>query len=247
MDRQPERNVLVIGDSCRDIFVYCSASRLCPEAPVPALKVINQTENGGMAKNVYRNLQNLMPGVDIITNTNWYNITKTRYVHEATNHMFFRVDNELDLKRVDLSSIVYDYKIIVISDYNKGFLTHEDIEIICNNHHNVFLDTKKILGEWASKAKYIKINAFEYEKSKDIINEKLFHNTIHTHGAAGCIFRNKQYPVKKVDVIDVSGAGDTFLAGLVSKYFYTNNIDESINFANQCALKVVQERGVSII
>jgi bifunctional ADP-heptose synthase (sugar kinase/adenylyltransferase) len=241
-----KKDVLIIGDSCRDIFVYCDAKRLCPEAPVPALKIINSTENGGMAKNVYRNLKSLINNVDIITNDNWYNISKTRYVHNDTNHMFFRVDNDLKINRVDLKNLNLNYKILVISDYNKGFLAEEDIEYICNNHECVFLDTKKILNKWALNAKYIKINNFEYEKS--IANINMFYDKlIHTHGSKGCVFKDNTYCVKKVDVIDVSGAGDTFLAGLVAKYLETLNIEKSIMFANECALKVVQKRGVSII
>ena len=39
---------------------------------------------------------------------------------------------------------------VIISDYDKGFLTAEDIEYIYTNHPQVFLDTKKILGNWAN-------------------------------------------------------------------------------------------------
>lgn len=241
------KNVLVIGDSCRDVFVYCNSTRLCPEAPVPALQVVNQTENGGMAKNVHRNISSLVNSVDILTNNNWYDITKVRYVHNATNHMFFRVDNDIDIKRINLNEIDFNYKIIVISDYNKGFLSEEDIAYICKKHSCVFLDTKKIIGEWAINAKYIKINNFEYERSKEYITPDLDKKIIHTHGAEGCILNGRHYPVKKVNVIDVSGAGDSFLAGLVAKYLEDLNINESIMYANQCALKVVQERGVSVV
>jgi len=241
------KNVLVIGDSCRDVFVYCNSTRLCPEAPVPALQVVNQTENGGMAKNVHRNISSLVNSVDILTNNNWYDITKVRYVHNATNHMFFRVDNDIDIKRINLNEIDFNYKIIVISDYNKGFLSEEDIAYICKKHSCVFLDTKKIIGEWAINAKYIKINNFEYERSKEYFTPDLDKKIIHTHGAEGCILNGRHYPVKKVNVIDVSGAGDSFLAGLVAKYLEDLNINESIMYANQCALKVVQERGVSVV
>jgi D-beta-D-heptose 7-phosphate kinase/D-beta-D-heptose 1-phosphate adenosyltransferase len=242
-----DKNILVIGDSCRDVFVYCNSTRLCPEAPVPALQVVNQTENGGMAKNVHRNISSLVNSVDILTNNNWYDITKVRYVHNATNHMFFRVDNDIEIKRINLNEIDFNYKIIVISDYNKGFLSEEDIATICKKHSCVFLDTKKIIGEWASSAKYIKINNFEYERSKEYITPNLDKKIIHTHGAEGCILNGQQYPVKKVNVIDVSGAGDSFLAGLVAKYLEDLNINESIMYANKCALKVVQERGVSVV
>ena len=117
------KDILVIGESCRDIFTYCDTTRLAPDIPVPILNIVNQTENGGMAKNVQRNILNKIDDCDIVTNDNWINITKTRYVHEKTNHTFFRVDSPHDIKRINLNEIDYNYKIIVISDYNKGFLS----------------------------------------------------------------------------------------------------------------------------
>lgn len=240
------KDILIIGESCRDVFVYCDSTRLAPDFPVPILKVVNQVENVGMAKNVQRNIQSYMD-CDIFTNSNWQSITKTRYVHENTNHMFVRVDNESDIDRVDIKNIDFDYKLIVISDYNKGFLAESDIEHICKIHPNVFLDTKKVLGSWANHAKYIKINDYEYRNSKPHISELLNNKIIHTVGGNGCLFQGKQYPVNSVDVKDTSGAGDSFMAALVIKYFQTENITESIQFANLCASEVVKHRGVTVI
>ena len=47
------KKVLVIGESCRDVFIYCDALRLCPDVPVPVLNIKNEVDNPGMAKNVY--------------------------------------------------------------------------------------------------------------------------------------------------------------------------------------------------
>jgi bifunctional ADP-heptose synthase (sugar kinase/adenylyltransferase) len=241
------KKILVIGDSSRDVFVYCDALRLCPDVPVPVLNIKDQSENPGMAKNVQRNIQSLIRECDILTNDNWYEITKTRYVHESSNHTFFRVDTTQKVPHIDLSLIDYDYEIIVISDYDKGFLSEDDIKIICSNHSNVFIDTKKILGPWANSAKFIKINDFEYKNSKEQITDELKNKIIHTMGSDGCEYQGVKYSVKKAEVKDVSGAGDSFMAALVVKYFETRNIVESIKFANQCASKVVKQKGVSIL
>ena len=56
-----------------------------------------------------------------------------------------------------------------------------------------------------------------------------------------------KYKVKKVDVKDTSGAGDSFMAALVVNYLNTNNIDQAIKYANECASEVVKHRGVSLI
>jgi D-beta-D-heptose 7-phosphate kinase/D-beta-D-heptose 1-phosphate adenosyltransferase len=241
------KKILVIGESCRDIFVYCDSKRLCPDIPVPVLNVLRQVENKGMAKNVQRNILTLVKGCDIITNNNWKHVTKTRYVHEQTNHMFVRIDTDHNIKRIILKNVNLNYDIITISDYNKGFLTEEDIEYICTRHDNVFLDTKKILGTWAEKAKFIKINNFEYENSKNYLTPKLVDKLIHTKGGEGCIYKDITYPVKRVEVKDSSGAGDSFMSGLVCNYLKTNNIIQSIKFANKCAERVVQHIGVTTI
>lgn len=241
------KTILVIGESCRDIFVYCDSTRLCPEAPVPVLNVIHERENPGMAGNVRRNIESLFKKVDICTNDDWYDITKTRYVHEDTNHMFFRVDSTQDIQRVDVKKINLDYDFIVISDYNKGFLSEDDIEYICSRHSNVFIDTKKIIGDWISKAKFIKINDYEYKKSEKFLTEEIKSKIIRTMGGLGCDYLGQRYPTKNVEVEDVSGAGDTFLAALVVKFIKTNDIIKSITFANECASKVVAKKGVSII
>lgn len=240
------KDILVIGESCRDVFIYCESERLCPDVPVPVLNVLSQIENGGMAKNVERNILQYK-NCNILTNKNWHDITKTRYVHQKTNHMFFRVDSFYTIPKINLSEIDLNYKLIVISDYNKGFLSENDISYICNSHKNVFLDTKKVLGDWASGAKFIKINNFEYKKSEKFITENLSNKIIHTIGGDGCIFQKKIYPVNTVDVKDTSGAGDSFMAALVVKYIDTENIKESIEFANKCACEVVKHRGVTTI
>jgi bifunctional ADP-heptose synthase (sugar kinase/adenylyltransferase) len=241
------KKILVIGESCRDIFVYCNSNRLCPEAPVPVLNVVDQRENPGMAGNVRRNIESIYGKADIHTNKNWYEITKIRYVHQETNHMFFRVDTTQEIKRTNVKKIDLDCEVVVISDYNKGFLTEEDIEYICSNHNNVFIDTKKILGDWVKKAKFIKINDYEYNNSKPFLTDELNSKIIHTMGELGCEYQGKRYPTKKVEVKDLSGAGDTFISAFVVKFLETDDIEQSINYANQCASKVVSQRGVTTI
>ena len=66
-------------------------------------------------------------------------------------------------------------------------------------------------------------------------------------GPNGVMHRDVQYPVKRVEVRDVSGAGDSFLAGLVIQYVKTQDIEQSIAYANICATAVVQKPGVSVI
>lgn len=244
-----KKKILIIGDSCRDIFVYCKTERLAPDVPVPVLNVIEQKENPGMAKNLERNVRSLTNNCQIITNQGWQNTTKTRFMHHKSNHAFFRVDANDGIRRItNVAKIPLEkYYLVAISDYNKGFLAEEDIKYICENHKNVFIDSKKILGKWADKAKFIKINDYEYQHSKYAISKSMENKIIRTRGDQGAVFKGKIYPVKSVEVRDLSGAGDSFFAALVVKYVETGNIEAAIIFANECASQVVKHKGVTII
>ena len=68
-----------------------------------------------------------------------------------------------------------------------------------------------------------------------------------TRGGEGVAFRGKTYPVSVVEVKDVVGAGDSFFAALLVRYAETEDIGESIAFANLCASQVVKKKGVSVI
>ena len=243
------KKILVIGESCRDIFNYGTCKRLCPEAPAPIFNPQNTIENGGMALNVYNNVTSLSVEVDIQTNKNWADITKTRFIETSSNHMFMRVDvGDHTYALSDIKNIKYDeYHAIIISDYNKGYISEEQIQEISLNHNRVFLDTKKILGTWCKDVHFIKINEQEYLKNKYFITENLLDKTIITLGPKGASFKNVVYPVAKVEIRDVAGAGDSFIAGLVVKYIQDENIIDAIKFANSCATRVVQKRGVSIV
>jgi sugar/nucleoside kinase (ribokinase family) len=61
------------------------------------------------------------------------------------------------------------------------------------------------------------------------------------------VFQGNNYPTQEVSVKDVSGAGDTFLSGLVVEYVRSKNIELAIDFAQQCTTIVVQKSGVSTI
>ena len=247
--------ILVVGDDGIDKFVYGPAVRLAPEAPVPVLNPITETTNKGMAGNVVENLEAL--GLDTYFISNLETILKTRYVDDRSGQILLRVDENDKVKRIDEDKLKFitnnNYKgltidAIIISDYDKGFLDEEDIQFICENNKNVFIDTKKILGKWCVGASFIKINHVEYQRTEYTIHElDIEDKMIITLSSKGCQHKGKIYPVDKVQIRDVSGAGDTFLSGLVAEYVLTNDIEKAIPFAQQCATIVVQKPGVSTI
>ena len=71
-------NVLVIGDSCEDEYIYGDYSRLNQEGPIPVLDKTSTEVKAGMAANVNANLKSLGIRTNLITQKR--TIKKTRFV-----------------------------------------------------------------------------------------------------------------------------------------------------------------------
>tara|TARA_Y100000361_G_C11150312_1_gene340633 strand:+ start:1156 stop:1887 length:732 start_codon:yes stop_codon:yes gene_type:complete len=241
--------VLVIGDSCTDKFVYGVCDRICPEAPVPVFNPTYQKANGGMAKNVFNNLVSLAKNWDIDLITNEDEITKTRLVDIKTNQMLLRVDEDDSCKRIknDVITKLGDYDAIIISDYNKGFLTESTIKFLVDRYPLSFIDSKKLFNDWINDATFLKINEVEFNRNKKNL-KKYKGNLIVTLGERGVKYKDTIIPpTRQAEVSDLSGAGDTFFAAFIFSYLTSKNIIESIAFAQKCALEVIEKKGVVII
>jgi bifunctional ADP-heptose synthase (sugar kinase/adenylyltransferase) len=240
--------VLVIGESCTDIFIYGTSDRKSPEGKGPVFVPNYEKYGVGMAANTTNNLSAMGIDTDMFSDNG--NIIKTRYVNEDTNELYLRVDENDSVNRINVNDLpdLKQYSAIIISDYCKGFLTEEDIDTIASMHPLVILDTKKKLGDWCKDLKFIKVNRTEWEVSKDVIrdNEWLFDKIICTLDKTGTAYKHTTYAVKPIENADVSGAGDTFVAGFVARYLDSEDIGVSIDWGNYCAGEVVKEKGVSV-
>jgi D-beta-D-heptose 7-phosphate kinase/D-beta-D-heptose 1-phosphate adenosyltransferase len=246
------KKILLTGDYCKDIFIYGTCSRLNPEAPTPVFREVYRTDNPGMAGNVYNNLKALgLKKITFYTNRR-SGITKIRYVDIKSNYILLRIDNDNTSESIEQTSLlnVGDYDLVIISDYNKGYLKTSDIEFILSHSKLSFIDTKKPIDNWILNASYVKINEAEYNNVQNntatlkILEKKK--KLIKTIGENGTQFNGKIFkPPFPIFVRDIVGAGDTFLASLAGHFLLNENIDEAINFANLCAGKVVEKKGIA--
>jgi D-beta-D-heptose 7-phosphate kinase/D-beta-D-heptose 1-phosphate adenosyltransferase len=242
--------ILLIGEQCDDIFIYGDTPRLSPEGPAPVFIPKREVYNGGMGMNVMGNLMAL--GVDVDFEHQQSSITKTRHIHESSNTLLLRIDEELNIDNIGdrLPKLdFWEYPMVVVSDYNKGFLTEEDIAYIGFKHPNVICDTKKKLGDWCKDLRFIKLNRSEFENNKEFIeqNDWILEKLIITLDKDGCMYKGTMYPTERVEIMDISGAGDTFVAGFVKEFLDSEDIPKSIQFGNRCSAQVVQKRGVTTI
>ena len=242
MQQQKQFKVLLIGDSCADEYVYGVCERLNPEAPVPILRRTRTDTQMGMAWNVQQNMLAFDIKVYIITQGEL--IIKRRFIDERYNQQLLRVDIEDEIKPFDYEIPDEDFDALVISDYDKGFLTSEKIFELAEWFDGpVFIDSKKT-NLPVDKA-YIKINDDEYSKLDEELKDSP--NLIVTKGAQGVDYQGKNYPAVGVSVFDVCGAGDTFLSALVYFYLRYGKIDTAIAYANKAAAIAVTHFGTYVL
>ena len=231
--------VLLIGDSCTDVYVYGDVKRLNPEAPVPILEPKREDSTKGMAWNVFDNLKAF--GLSVFMLTNEEKITKTRYIDEKSNYQILRVDDEPEIKPLEEVVSNDNYDALVISDYDKGFITQEKLFEICSTFVGpIFVDTKK---NNIPENAYVKINESEFEK----VTHYDPNNLIITKGGKGAEYQGNLYPAEKVNVYDVVGAGDTFLAALTFGFLQYGKVEEAIPLANKAAAIAVSHTGTYVL
>jgi len=239
MPQQKSYKILLIGDSCTDEYVYGVCERLNPEAPVPILKKTGTKIQSGMALNVRQNLMSF--GIEVYILTQREKIIKRRFIDERYNQQLLRVDIEDKVQPMDYDLPEGHFDALVISDYDKGFITTEKLfDLVEWFDGPVFIDSKKTTLP-VDKA-FIKINDDEYNKL-DVRSD----NLIVTRGSKGADYKGKNYPGIKVDVFDVCGAGDTFLSALVYFYLLSGRIEESIPYANKASSIAVSHFGTYVL
>ncbi len=238
--------VLVLGDIIIDKYIYGTSSRISPEAPVPVITYKSEVETLGGAGLVYENLKSL--GVDVtLFKTNQPRSIKTRIICDG--HYITRIDNDKHANsNVVLDEVLcsdfskYDY--VVLSDYNKGVLD-ESLKII--EHINKFgckiiVDPKEHATQYKN-AWLVKPNNSEFTKfgfsewNGNIITTNASDNVV------ACIDDvDYNLPVAQVEVSDVTGAGDCFLAafvyGLTKSYDYMKCLEIAIK-GSRCAVQHV--------
>lgn len=239
---QKRFNILLIGDTCVDEYQYGIVERISPEAPVPIFKLTGRESKMGMASNVYQNLKNLNCDV-----TRYYGKSsfKTRLIDRRSKQHLIRIDNDIISKPFDPYTVdnLEDYDAIVISDYNKGFVTYDTITNLRNRFTGpMFLDTKKTNLSLFDNI-FVKINELEYKNCTS-------HNStlIVTLGDKGAMYQHpngdEYFNCSDVEVSDVTGAGDTFLAAMTYKYLCANDMQKSIKFAIRASGVTVKHFGV---
>ena len=245
IQQQKRYNVLLIGDSCQDVYHFGTCDRISAEAPVPILKEKYLKVRDGMAHNVKNNLEAFGLNVDFITNEE--QIKKHRFIDIRTKAHLLRVD-EGEIKKLQPFSEELEkksYNAVILSDYDKGFLSSHACREVTHHYYNipVFVDSKKKDLSCFHKS-IIKLNECEYKESVSGCSNS---EIIVTLGAKGAMYDGRKFPTIKREVHDVCGAGDVFLASLVFGFLETKNLERAIVYANKFASLSVTKFGTHVL
>lgn len=243
--------VLVFGDVIVDKYIYGTSTRISPEAPVPVVTFQEEKESLGGAGLVYENLKSL--GVDVtLLQTEQPRSVKTRIICDG--HYITRIDDDKDadsnavlanVLRSDFSQ--WDY--VILSDYDKGVLDNAKQIIAHINSHGpkVIVDPKRYAhdyeGAWLVKPNNSEYTKFEFDEWQgNIITTDAGHSV-------SAIIDNMEYtiPVEQVEVSDVTGAGDCFLAAFVYALTKGYSHQKCLEIAVSASTLSVKHQGTYIL
>ncbi len=205
--------------------------------------------------------------------------TKLRYIGQ-NNQQILRVDTEKWFEAdeesfqtvfQELESGISEYGLILLSDYNKGFLTRETtsrlIALGRKAHIPVIVDVKgRDVGKYRG-ADLLKPNRKELSLLADMPTDDResavkaavrlcemaqCRYVLATLGAEGMILVDQRGLIDEVkssvrEVFDVTGAGDTSIAYLATEMIKGTDIKEAMRIANYAAGIQVSKLGTSIV
>jgi D-beta-D-heptose 7-phosphate kinase/D-beta-D-heptose 1-phosphate adenosyltransferase len=243
--------VLVLGDVIIDKYIYGTSTRISPEAPVPVITYIDEKETRGGAGLVYENLKSLGVDVDMFETPGDVSV-KTRIICDG--HYITRIDDDAQASGADVLGLVkstdfsqYDY--VVLSDYNKGVLDEAKDIIAHINKYNckVIVDPKEHAwfyeGAWLVKPNYNEFHDLGFDEWQgNIITTNAGEEVIaHIDG------KNYEIPVENLEVADVTGAGDCFLASFVYALTKGYDYEKAIKVAIRGSTESVKHAGTYIL
>lgn len=239
MDTQQQKpfKVLLVGDRCVDVYQYGEVKRISPEAPVPIFKITKTERKPGMGANVAENLRAL--GCQVFEYYGEHS-TKTRIIDTKSKQHLIRIDDDVVADAITFGMIKErNFDAIVVSDYCKGSITYDLVHNLRYHYPDtpIFVDSKKMFLD-KFKGCFVKINESEFLSAKTNTSE-----VIVTLGDRGAQYKGVVYQAPHIEVTDVTGAGDTFLAALTFEYLRTNKIQKSIPFAIKASTITVQHFG----
>ena len=279
--------IVVIGDVMLDRYLDGEVSRISPEAPVPVVNVQKEFFELGGAANVASNIVALGGNVHLfgfIANDLSGRIVKEmleekgiKYFLEDTNvttektrvtsrgQQLIRFDSEevykrnfRDKIREDIKKAAESANIIIVSDYLKGTINQDLMNLLSNYKKKIIVDPKPQNKGLYNGVLLITPNekeAIEMSGENEVLfaGKNLKNNlgcgVLVTMGQKGMMLFSKDsdkittIPTYAKEVFDVTGAGDTALSALALSLAAGATQEEATIIANNAAGIAVEKKG----
>lgn len=273
------KNVLFIGDPILDVYHYGEITRLNPEGPWPLVDITSCHRHRGGVENVYCSCFNMLHNLSkchirlIDGGTSTAMEVKNRYV--VNNTVLLRTDSrttqeqreafgaEVARRFLALSSDNWD--IIAISDYNKGAITPQLLDLLSEYHiaHPdtfIAIDPKSIdyrlFGEsrWRDMFDLIKPNEKCLSNADPEIESVLLCDWVTSKGKDGVIINQffedgccltTEIPAERTDgdLVDTCSCGDSLFAGIISGFVLGLSLVNAVKLGNFLAARTASKFG----
>jgi bifunctional ADP-heptose synthase (sugar kinase/adenylyltransferase) len=248
--------VLILGDMIHDVYRHFTASRLCPEAPVPVLikeKKYSSAGGAGLVAGQFTALTNDVASAVLLAGS--YSQKERVF---ADDRLMVRMDDDSSsvlntgeyLTAIETHLLLHKPDAVVVSDYHKGALTADLASWLVHKVNELgiplFVDAKKT---WHY---YRGVFAIFPNQQEPIV--RVAKHTVQKLGAEGCRVDGVDIPQHRPHAVrDVTGAGDCFLAAFVykfleNKHWFSPACDESVNAwaLQNCARFANKVAGISV-
>jgi len=237
-----------MGDAFVDRYHISTSCSLSAEAPIPVCKVGMVKEFHGGALNVKMNLLSL--GAEA-----YYLYPPLPTQHFPIKNRLMFGDSQLarwdeedwcpPYQKVDLLTLLDGYDALVVSDYGKGSITKEVIQILRDVSQNipVFVDTKCDPSPWLGSEAILFPNLKEYKQFEQ--GYGWFPKLVLKKGEEGVSLLEYGTAVLSrpslVDyVVSVNGAGDTLLAAFVIATLSGSSLNYCLEWSQAAAAVAVE-------
>ena len=263
--------ILVTGDAMVDRYWFGTVSRVSPEAPVAVLGYERAEERAGGAANVAANCRAMGAEVKELYSPDWpaNPVVKLRLV--GRTQQIARVDFDVPQRPVDLAALSkasMGCSVAVVSDYAKGAIAsargallacghagakvlvdpkgsdaarYAGADVLKPNHHEIVA----LAGAWASeedlewKAHYL---CRRFEIGAVLMTRGDLGMSLFVPG-----FETLHLPGRKLELCDVSGAGDTAIAALAVGLDRGMPLAQAAMLANHAAGVAVSRFGTTVV
>lgn len=262
--------ILVVGDAILDEYWFGTVTRVSPEAPVPVLEIERTERRQGGAANVALNVEAMGGGVRTLFSPSFRidPVVKIRLV--ARTNQIARADRDNPQQPIPPAEVARhakDCAVVLVSDYAKGALGRigEVIAAAKSSGAKVVVDPKTGTAKDYAGADVLKPNHYEMQafvgrwsteaeledRALRLLDDYGIGAILMTRGERGMtLFQKGQVlsiPGRRVELCDVSGAGDTAMAALGVALAEARTLVDAMWCANAAAGVAVTRFGTTVV